>query len=136
MFRTKILNDHFKLYKAFSFPPRTKKGKKLFFRHTWLEQFSWLVYTKSLNGRFCLLCFLFAVRINNRGCQFGCLVDSSFVNFKKALGKDGILLNYEQNDYYKTALIRQIEFSAQQQKPMGCVDVVLHKVHKVAFEKK
>ena len=133
--RTKILNDHFKPHKAFSFPPRTNKSKKLSFRHTWLEQFSWLVYSKSLNGGFCLPCFLFAVRISDRGCQFGCLVDSPFVNFKKALGKDGILFNHEQNDYHKAALMRQIEFSAQQQKPMGRVDVVINKSHKVAFEK-
>ena len=40
-------------------------------------------------------CVLFATRASVRGCSFGCLVETPFCDFKKALGREGVLVAHE-----------------------------------------
>ena len=46
-------------------------------------------------------CVLFATRASVRGCSFGCLVETPFRYFKKALGRDGVLVAHEKRNTTK-----------------------------------
>ena len=41
------------------FPTRTEYRKQRSFRHCWLEQHDWLVYSPSQDGAYCKVCVLF-----------------------------------------------------------------------------
>ena len=84
-----LMQNHFRPDNKFIFPVRQYKGKNLKFKLSWLNDFSWLVYSKIKNGRYCLPRFLFACKPDGKGCQFGALVQKPFIDFRKALGKDG-----------------------------------------------
>ena len=43
----------------FEFPSTVESGKKRKFQRSWFQQYSWLAYSKYLDGAFCLPCVLF-----------------------------------------------------------------------------
>ncbi|XP_063417365.1 52 kDa repressor of the inhibitor of the protein kinase-like [Mytilus trossulus] len=54
-----LLRNHFIPNKKFVFPVTKYGGRNRTFQSTWLERYVGLVYSPSLNGCFCIYCFLF-----------------------------------------------------------------------------
>ncbi|XP_050059777.1 uncharacterized protein LOC126551069 [Aphis gossypii] len=69
---------------TFKFPITGKQ--KLKFQLNWLRKWSWLTYSKLLDGAFCKFCVLFKRNEGGRGNQkLGKLVLEKFSNWKKAI---------------------------------------------------
>ena len=77
--RKKFLKHHFIPAPKYRFSRHYDKklGKSRSFRAKWLDQFHWLVYSKSRDRGFCMPCVLLATR----ACSFGCLVETPFRDF-------------------------------------------------------
>ena len=62
--RKMFLKHHFIPAPKYRFPRHydEKSGKSRSFQAEWLDQFHWLVYSKSSDGGFCMPCVLFATR--------------------------------------------------------------------------
>uniref|UniRef100_H3A8A4 DUF4371 domain-containing protein n=1 Tax=Latimeria chalumnae TaxID=7897 RepID=H3A8A4_LATCH len=83
------------------------------FNLSWLKDYPWLVYSKELDGGFCIHWFLFAVNLLMKNCQFGVLVQQPFVNSKDAKGEDSVLPKHEKTDYHKNAIVASSNFLCQ-----------------------
>ena len=68
-------------------------------------------------------CVLFATRASVRGCSFGCLVETPFQDFKKALGKNGVLVTHEQKEYHKLSMLRISSFKENECNAASRIDV-------------
>ena len=75
-----LLENAFRPDATYKYPQREEYGKKCSFQSAWLLQFSWLCYSESCNGGFCVFCFLFA----KPHFPLGQLVTSPMVNFTRA----------------------------------------------------
>ena len=102
--RCNLLTKHFKPCSNYCFP-KTSTGRS--FQHRWLEVFPWLVYSKKVNGGFCLPCVLFASCTVYHGSSPGVLVSRPLTSFKKALE---LLRKHATTEHHKTALVRADEF--------------------------
>lgn len=100
--RCNLLTKHFKPCSNYCFP-KTSTGRS--FQH--LEVFPWLVYSKKVNGGFCLPCVLFASCTVYHGSSPGVLVSRPLTSFKKALE---LLRKHATTEHHKTALVRADEF--------------------------
>ena len=76
--KLQLLQDHFHPHSSYSFPKTDMNGCRRSFRHQWLSQFSWLVYSESQDGGYCLPCVLFAVP-----GKLGQLVNTPFKRWTK-----------------------------------------------------
>ena len=101
--RYSLLTKHSKPPAGYSFP-KCPKGRS--FQHQWLQQFPCLVYSKPVNGGFCLPCVLFASS-GYRGSVPGILVSRPLTAFVKALE---LLRKHADKGYHKTAVFRSEEF--------------------------
>ena len=45
--------------RLFEFPSTVESGKSRKFQRSWLQRYSWLAYSKYIDGAFCLLCVMF-----------------------------------------------------------------------------
>ena len=75
----KLLIDHFIPSKKYKFPKKFDHGCNRSFQLKWLDKYSWLVYSKELDGGFCKFCALFAKDRN----RCGVLVNKPFQNWVK-----------------------------------------------------
>ena len=55
-----LLKNSFRPAASYTFPTKEEYNKSRSFQQTWIKQYSWLSYNQSLNGGFCINCFLFA----------------------------------------------------------------------------
>ena len=68
-----IIDNHFRPGENYAFPKINMNKCKRGFRHQWLTTYPWLVYSKEVDGGFCLSCVLFATKEN-----LGVLVNTPF----------------------------------------------------------
>ena len=61
--RYQILCNLWKLPVDFDFPVTVQEKKNRKFVHRWLAEYPWFIYSKSLDGAFCVACLLFGRRI-------------------------------------------------------------------------
>jgi len=63
---------------SYNFPVVSKR--KLKFQLSWITRFSWLVYSKKLEGAFCKMCVLFSNETSAKGnsVKVGALVNKPF----------------------------------------------------------
>ena len=54
-----LLKNSFHPTESYKFPTKEEYNKSRSFQHTWIKQYSWLSYSQSLNGGFCIKSFLF-----------------------------------------------------------------------------
>ncbi len=53
-----ILKYSFRPTASYKCPTKEEYNKSRSFQHTWIKQYSWLSYSQTLNGGFCINCFL------------------------------------------------------------------------------
>ena len=102
--RYNLLKNHFKPGVNYSFPKSISTGRS--FQYRWLTQFPWLVYSKQVNGGFCLPCVIFASS-GYRGSGPGVLVSRPLTAFTKALE---VLNKHMGKQYHKDAVLRSDKF--------------------------
>ena len=133
------MTHHFIPAPKYRFPRHydEKSDKSRSFRAEWLDQFHWLVYSKSCDEGLHALCSVCYTRASVRGCSFGCLVETPFRDFKKALGKNGVLVAHEQKVYHKVSVLRASSFKENECNAASRVDVIpkylLMEKHKPVF---
>ena len=86
------------------FPKSTSTGQS--FQYRWLTQFPWLVYSKQVNGGFCLPCIIFASS-GYRGSDPGILVSRPLTSFTKVLEE---LHKHVSKQHHKHAVLRSDNF--------------------------
>lgn len=107
-----------------------KNGKvcQALFRKEWLEEYHWLMWSPSKNGAYCKYCVLFAKfpRGNSHGGgNFGKLITKPFQDFKRAKGKDGVLVIHDSYQYHKEAVLMRKSFLSQYNDPALRIDNIL-----------
>ena len=108
------LTGHFRPPKEYKFPSTYMNKCKRSFQESWLVKYPWLVYSPSLDGGFCLPCFLF---ISNRSGK-GSLVNSPFCRWTKvstALGSHNTL------DYHLDCLTKADSFKTAYEDPRNSI---------------
>lgn len=98
-----LLTQHFVPDKTFKWPFVERRTKNMFqrrfLRANHLEDNkSWLVYSPSKAGLFCVPCVLFARPVGSN--QLGQFVLSPCQQYGKLLGNDGLLTRHKTNDYH------------------------------------
>ena len=73
-----IIDNHFKPGEDYEFPRTDINKCNTAFRHQWLATYPWLVYSKEVDGGFCLPCVLFATKE-----KLGVLVNTLFRGWTK-----------------------------------------------------
>jgi len=101
-----LLKDVWKPDVDFKFP---KDKHNTTFEYHWFAEFSWLVYSKILDGAFCLFCVLFGSETSERNSSWlKKLYREPYRNWKKALG------NFREHEnkspIHKLSLERQLAF--------------------------
>lgn len=129
-----LLKSHFHPDRTFKFPVRQHKQRNLKFNYSWLDQLKWLVYSKSQNGGYCLPCVLFAHNPGGRGCHFGALIERPFTDFRKALGKEGILSTHEQTAFHKSSIVAADTLLRTHDKPEDRIDFKLGQQSQQQFD--
>ncbi|XP_072174513.1 52 kDa repressor of the inhibitor of the protein kinase-like [Diadema setosum] len=74
-----LLKHHSKPCDGFIFPSQYEGGCNRSFQRSWLDSYPWLIYSKCLDGAFCIYCALFASPRDN----LGILVNKPFTKWRK-----------------------------------------------------
>ena len=92
----------------FAFPTKVISGKNRKFNYSWLDRFPWLVYSRCLDGAFCLACVLFGSRGVLNGSKLDRLMQSPLVNWSNASCR---MKDHEQkSEVHKVSMLRLQEF--------------------------
>lgn len=76
----KVAKNHFGPGELFVFPTVTQSdGKKRKFQRRWLQEYSWLVYSRKWSGGFCMPCVLFSPE----SCKLGQLYTEPLLNLTR-----------------------------------------------------
>ncbi|VVC31044.1 Hypothetical protein CINCED_3A019179 [Cinara cedri] len=106
-FKYDLLKNPWLPYSNYNFPVVSKRQLK--FKMSWLTRFSWLVYSKKLEGALCKICVLFSNECIGKGSnqKVGALVSKPIIKWKDALEyfKSHCII-----DYHKLSVIRADEF--------------------------
>ena len=132
--KIEILEHHFRPDRNYTFPLRQFKKQSRKFQFNWLKDFWWLVYSKCMDGGYCLPCFLFASKPDGRGCQFGTLIEKPFTDFKKGSGKDSVFINHEKNSFHKDAIVIYEDRKYRYENPDERIDNILDKKNQEHYE--
>ena len=112
-----LLKHYFKPDATFVFPTTEMSGFNRSFQYAWLKRFPWLVYSKSLDGGFCLPCALFAKNRQN----LHVLVNNPFIQWIKLKEKvDG----HKDRQYHRNAQIDADQFLHSVEHPEGTLPVM------------
>ena len=106
----------------------------LVFQHSWLEKYGWLVYSPAAGGGLCKYCTLFASK-NDKRKYVGVLVSKPFVNLVKAVGKDGVLENHQNNQYHKDAVQRGLLLIQHQKTPEHSMPYLISQANRHVYQK-
>ena len=113
----------------------SQKGSQLSFQISWLEQYSWLVYSPSLKGGLCKICVLFATRPQHSTKEkLGVFVNDAFRKYKKAKGKDGYLNIHENATYHKDAIVAATMFLQSFRNPNVRIESQLSELNRTNYE--
>ena len=106
----------------------------LVFQHSWLEKYGWLVYSPAAGSGICKYCTLFASK-NDKRKYVGLLVIKTFVNLVKAVGKDGVLENYQNNQYHKYAVQLALLLIQHQKIPERSMPYLISQANRQVYQK-
>ena len=118
-----ILENIKRLDTTFSYPLKgSYSGKKRRFNHSWFANYPWLVYSKELDGAFCLTCVLFGHRIGQNSSKLDKLMSSPITNWSSANQK---FKSHEANcEINKTALVTMQHFLNVMNNKMKPIDQI------------
>ena len=107
-----------------------RNGKPLhaYFKHQWLEEYPWLIWSHSKQGAYCKYCVLFAKLPRGKthgGGLLGKFVTKPFQIFKKAKGKHGVLDTHANYQFYKDAVLNTKDFVMQYENPDKRIDGII-----------
>ena len=71
-----LINNVWRPGSTFLFPKTKESGRNRRFNSSWLQDFPWLVYSRYLDGAFCLPCVLFARQCGRNSAKLDKLVKS------------------------------------------------------------
>ena len=83
-------------------------GRKRRFQYKHLQQYSWLVYSKYLDGCFCLLGVLFGDRSTNNSCRLNRLFTEPLVYWTSAASR--LKQHADKSDLHKNCVATMSEF--------------------------
>lgn len=72
----RFIENIWKPGEIFDFPSTVENGKSRKFVCAWAKKYPWLVYSKYLDGAFCLPCVCFGVRFGSNACKLNKLYKS------------------------------------------------------------
>jgi hypothetical protein len=114
-----LLTNHFVPSSTFAFPKVFDSGCNRSFKVKWLERYPWLVYSKALDGGFCIYCALFA----KERSKYSVLVNKPFTKWVKV---NKIVSAHASNKYHNNALVDARAYIQSIEKPDGNVNVRLN----------
>lgn len=117
-----LLNHAFKPGVDFAFPcsMHNKKGKEVrcYLSRKHFEKFTWLTYSRSLNGVFCIYCAIFSkFGGKDKSTPLKKLVTVPIQKYSKLLGKDGDLSCHHEYGYHKDSTIYAKHFIDMYENP-------------------
>ena len=74
-----LLKSHDRPSHHYTFPIRLVGGTMRSFRLQWLDEHAWLVYSRKIDGAFCVCCALFANRKDRK--RMGIMVNTPFIKW-------------------------------------------------------
>ena len=108
------LTRHFRPPREYKFPSTYMNKCNRSFQESWLTKYPWLVYSPTLDGGFCLPCFLFA---RNRSGK-GILVNTPFVHWTKVSSTLG---NHATLAYHLDCVTRADSFRCAYEDPRSSI---------------
>ena len=112
----KLIKHHFVPSETFPFPKEYSAGCNRCFQAKWLKKYSWLVYSKVLDGGFCISCSLF---VKDRS-KYGVLVN---MPFKKWVKVNKVVGGHSSNQYHHNAMADACAFLQSVENPEKNVDI-------------
>ena len=104
-----LIQNVWKPSKEFVFPETIEPmGRKRQFQYKHLQQYSWLVYAKYLDGCFCLPCVLFGDRSTNNSCCLNGLLTEPLVYWTSAASR--LKHHSDKSDFHKNCIATMSEF--------------------------
>lgn len=77
----------------------------------WEQEHSWLRYSVSTDGAFCVYCVLYGEELSGKGVQSAVFHAKGFRDWKNARGsKRGALLTHEASELHKAAAMKALAF--------------------------
>ena len=113
---------------------KDKHTKKHVFQPSWLEKYTWLVYSPSQMGGFCKYCVMHNNPSDPRA-QKRPLVTAPFQKLKKATGKNGALERHQKMQCHQLALEAGIAIIRSVQKPKETLPYRISTQNQEMFEK-
>ena len=117
----KLIKHHLVPSETFPFPKEYSAGCNRCFQAKWLKKYSWLVYSKVLDGGFCIFCSLF---IKDRS-KFGVLVNTPFKNWVKV---NKVVGGHSSNQYHHNAMADASAFLQSVENPEKNVDICINSI--------
>ena len=117
----KLIKHHFFPSETFPFPKEYSAGCNRCFQAKWLKKYSWLVYSKVLDGGFCIFCSLF---IKDRS-KYGVLVNTPF---KKWVKVNKVVGDYSSNQYHHNAMADTSTFLQSVENPEKNVYICINSI--------
>ena len=117
-----LLNNVFRPGYSYIFPTKLEYNKNRAFQYAWLQKFLWLVYSKEVNGGFCINCILFGQVTDGSASDLGVLTSRPLTNFTKAIN----ILNEHSNK--ATHLMATTKASNFQSVMEGCQQDVRQRI--------
>lgn len=115
---------------TFKFPQSGQRNLK--FQLNWLTNWSWLSYSKMLDGVFCKYCVLFNQNEGGRGKQkLGKLVLEHFSNWKKAIEEFN---KHENTNYHKMSVLNADNLLSVYDKNKDSIDVQINNSLKMEIQ--
>ena len=82
-----LINNVWRPGSTFLFPKTKESGRNRRFNSSWLQDFPWLVYSRYLDGAFCLPCVLFARQCGRNSAKLDKLVKSPLTFWTTAFNR-------------------------------------------------
>ena len=110
---------------TFAFPQSIIYGKKRNFSYSWLEDYTWLQYSKVLDGAFCLPCVVFGRRIGISASKVEKLVTSPLKGWSSAVTRFKM---HNKSSIHQTSLLTMQTFLSVKRNKIISIERIHDKV--------
>eukprot|EP00112_Aurelia_sp_Birch-Aquarium-sp1_P013364 Seg2834.3 transcript_id=Seg2834.3/GoldUCD/mRNA.D3Y31 product="52 kDa repressor of the inhibitor of the protein kinase" protein_id=Seg2834.3/GoldUCD/D3Y31 len=123
-----LISDTWRPDQTYVFPVTTEGGRPKRFQYKWLTRFTWLAYSKHLNGTFCVPCVLFGRQCGHNSSKLVKLFKSPLTYWTSALTK--LKDHLEKSQLHHAAMLQMDQFKTTVQSKEKQVDVMMDTVRK------